>query len=587
MPGRMRVHVQIHLVGVVAGPGVECRFVRCRPRPGRHSDERLSGVPVGERLVDAGAIAREQAGRNWNLNPHPAPKGADRRHELRFSSEPRVADHLRDVLVDPVERIGRLERQVLEPALGRLPPLDEGAAAPGVARKGVHRERGVGSEQARIDEGLDEEHEPARIAARIRNALRGGDGGALFGVELRQPVRPVFRDPVSRARVHEPGPACGGPPGRIARRVVGQAEHGDVGLLHPFAASRRILSLRLGKVQELEVVAPHEPVANAKPGGAHVAIDIDLRPVGRHLSLLLAPWVPAGAGVAGRAAHRFAGAGGGSGVDCRRRNERRPEREPAPAPGDDYNLPRMFPDRIHSGPIRAVTFDLDDTLWDVEPAIARAERDLRTWLDANCPEMAARYDREALFRIRGEIIAQRPPLRHDVSELRVQVLKSALLRTGRDAQEAERLARAGFEVFLASRHAIEYYDYAAEVLRKLRRRYVLGVLTNGNADVRRLDIGPLFHFAIQAGEVGSSKPEPVMFKEAMRRTRLRSREIVHVGDHLENDVAGAKRLGWYTVWVNRANAPRPAGAAAADGEVACLSELPAVIDRIEAAARSA
>ena len=246
----------------------------------------------------------------------------------------------------------------------------------------------------------------------------------------------------------------------------------------------------------------------------------------------------------------------------------------------------MFPDRIHSGPIRAVTFDLDDTLWDVEPAIARAERELRTWLDANCPETAARYDREALFRIRGEIIAKRPPLRHDVSELRVQVLKSALLRTGHDAREAERLARAGFEVFLTSRHAIEYYDHAVEVLRELRRRYVLGVLTNGNADVRRLDIGPLFRFAIQAGEIGSSKPEPVMFEEAMRRTRLRPREIVHVGDHLENDVAGAKRLGWYTIWVNRASAPRPAGASAADGEIACLSELPAVIDRIEAAARA-
>ena len=247
----------------------------------------------------------------------------------------------------------------------------------------------------------------------------------------------------------------------------------------------------------------------------------------------------------------------------------------------------MSSDRTHSGPIRAVTFDLDDTLWDVEPAIAHAERDLRAWLDANCPEMAARYDRDALFRIRGEIIARTPHLRHDVSELRVQVLKAALLRTGHRNAEAERLARAGFEVFLASRHAIEYYEHAFEVLRTLGHRYVIGALTNGNADVSRLDIGPLFHFAIQAGEVGSSKPEPTMFEEAMRRTRLAAREIVHVGDHLENDVAGARQLGWYTVWVNRTGAPRPVDAVAADGEVACLSELPAVIDRIEAAARAA
>ena len=247
----------------------------------------------------------------------------------------------------------------------------------------------------------------------------------------------------------------------------------------------------------------------------------------------------------------------------------------------------MAADRIHPGPIRAVTFDLDDTLWDVEPAIERAERDLRAWLDANCPDMAARYDRDALFKVRAAIVAKTPRLQHDVSELRVQVLKAALIRTGHETAEAERLARAGFEVFLSSRHAIEYYEHAVQVLRTLRRRYVIGALTNGNADVRRLDIGPLFHFAIQAGEVGASKPEPAMFEEAMRRTRLRPGEIVHVGDHLVNDVAGAKRLGWYTVWVNRGRAPRPEGAAAADGEVACLSELPLLIDRIEASARAA
>lgn len=240
----------------------------------------------------------------------------------------------------------------------------------------------------------------------------------------------------------------------------------------------------------------------------------------------------------------------------------------------------------HPGPIRAITFDLDDTLWDVEPAIERAERDLRTWLDAHCPDMAARYDRNALFGIRSAIIAETPHLQHDVSELRVQVLKTALLDSGYGAAEAGRLARAGFEVFLTSRHVIEYFEHAADVLRTLRRRYVIGALTNGNADVHRLDIGPLFHFAIQAGDVGMSKPDPAMFEEAMRRTRLGPAEFVHVGDHLENDVAGAKRLGWHTVWVNRAKVPGPDGPAAADAEVSCLSELPPAIARIEAAARA-
>ena len=246
----------------------------------------------------------------------------------------------------------------------------------------------------------------------------------------------------------------------------------------------------------------------------------------------------------------------------------------------------MSTDRHRPAPIRAITFDLDDTLWDVEPAIERAEQDLRVWLEVHCPDMAARYDRDALFKVRTAIVAKTPDLRHDVSELRVRVLKTALMRTGHPEAKAERLARDGFEVFLASRHAIEYYEHAVPVLETLHRRYLIGALTNGNADVRRLDIGSLFHFAIQAGEVGRSKPEPAMFEEAMRRTRLRPNEFVHVGDHPENDVAGASRLGWYTVWVNRGRSPRPEGAPAADGEISCLSELPGVIERIEDAARA-
>lgn len=246
-------------------------------------------------------------------------------------------------------------------------------------------------------------------------------------------------------------------------------------------------------------------------------------------------------------------------------------------------MPAMPAGRAHPGSIRAVTFDLDDTLWDVRPAIERAERELRAWLEAHCPDMAAAHDRDALFRIRSRLVHDTPRLAHDVSELRVQVLRAALGDTGYPQAEAERLARAGFEVFIDARHCIEYYDHAPGVLRLLGRRYLVGALTNGNADVRRLDIGPFFRFAIQAGEVGAGKPAPAMFEEAMRRTRLGPDAMVHVGDDLVNDVAGARRLGWRTIWVNRAGIVPPPGSAAADGEISCLSELPDAVAHLDAA----
>ena len=156
----------------------------------------------------------------------------------------------------------------------------------------MYRKRRIRRKQPGIDQGTYEEHETARVAAGVRYAAGGADAPAPSRFQLRQPVGPAARHPVGGARIHDAGPARRGPCRRLARRIVRQAEHRDVRFLHPLAARRRILAKRLGETEEFDVVAPTEPVANAKPGGTHVAIDIDLGPVGRHLPHLLATCAP-------------------------------------------------------------------------------------------------------------------------------------------------------------------------------------------------------------------------------------------------------------------------------------------------------
>ena len=55
--------------------------------------------------------------------------------------------------------------------------------------------------------------------------------------------------------------------------------------------------------------------------------------------------------------------------------------------------------------LRLVTFDLDDTLWDLRPVLIRAEQELAAWAGDHCPELVERFDRAALNRDRGIIIA--------------------------------------------------------------------------------------------------------------------------------------------------------------------------------------
>jgi putative hydrolase of the HAD superfamily len=41
--------------------------------------------------------------------------------------------------------------------------------------------------------------------------------------------------------------------------------------------------------------------------------------------------------------------------------------------------------------IAAITLDLDDTLWPIEPVIARAEERLDAWLKIHCPRATAAW----------------------------------------------------------------------------------------------------------------------------------------------------------------------------------------------------
>ncbi len=230
--------------------------------------------------------------------------------------------------------------------------------------------------------------------------------------------------------------------------------------------------------------------------------------------------------------------------------------------------------------IRVITFDLDDTLWDVTPTLLRAEAAQNAWLQAHREQVTNSFDAAEMRRLRMLIFEQHPDLKHHISDLRRQALYEIQLHCGYTEEQARQGAEAAFQEFLQVRHQVEPYEQALDVLQALSERYVLGALTNGNADIFKLDIGEYFDFAFSAEEIGASKPLPDMFHASMKETGARGHEMVHVGDHPEHDVAGAQAVGMYTVWANYSGAEWP-GNAPADEEVSDLEELPEAVARIE------
>lgn len=223
--------------------------------------------------------------------------------------------------------------------------------------------------------------------------------------------------------------------------------------------------------------------------------------------------------------------------------------------------------------VRAITFDLDDTLWPVAPVIARAERAMHAWLAMHCPAVTARYDTAGLRTLRQRIGEQHPHLAHDFSALRRRSLEHALHEHGYDGEHVA----GAFEVFYSTRQQVRLFDDALPTLERLRAVYRLGSISNGNADLALIGLNHLFGVRVHARDLGRAKPSPEIFHAACERLDCEPGEVLHVGDDPNLDVAGARAAGMRVAWLNRHGDPWP-GAAPAPVTLRRLGDLTRVLD---------
>jgi FMN hydrolase / 5-amino-6-(5-phospho-D-ribitylamino)uracil phosphatase len=219
--------------------------------------------------------------------------------------------------------------------------------------------------------------------------------------------------------------------------------------------------------------------------------------------------------------------------------------------------------------IRALTLDLDDTLWPIAPAIARAEEALHGWLARHARATASRFDIALLRAKRDEVARKQPHIAHDFTAVRRESLRLALLEAGDD----ERLAEQAFDVFFAARHELDFYPEVADALQRIAGRYPLYALSNGNADIARTALAPWFRGAISAHEFGVGKPDPRIFHEACRRLGCAPAEVLHVGDDLELDVLAARTAGLQSYWLRRGDCDPADAACHGVATVSCLKTL--------------
>lgn len=197
--------------------------------------------------------------------------------------------------------------------------------------------------------------------------------------------------------------------------------------------------------------------------------------------------------------------------------------------------------------IRAITLDLDDTLWPIAPAIDRAEAALDAWLAAHAPEAAAAWPLERRQRLRLQVDAERPDMAHDMTAQRQWMLERMLADAGADPARMHD----AFEAYFAARCEVEHYPDTLDALERLAARVPLASVSNGNACLTRIGLMPLFRFQLGAREHGAAKPAPGIYLEACERLGVAPQHVLHVGDDVELDVVGAARAGLRTCWIDR------------------------------------
>ena len=208
--------------------------------------------------------------------------------------------------------------------------------------------------------------------------------------------------------------------------------------------------------------------------------------------------------------------------------------------------------------IRTITFDMDDTLWDFQSAMENALAVTLQHLRGLAPgEPSAGLTvrqmmdiRDGVARELGEGATRQEEIRHAAMVKTVEFLGC----------DEPGIADELFSVYMEARLAgARPFDDVPDVLRALKHRYRLGIISNGNNTPQAVGIDDVFDFTVFAHDCGFPKPDRRVFEFALAKLGDEPHNVAHVGDSLESDVRGANNCGILSVWLNRNDAANDTG----------------------------
>jgi len=200
-------------------------------------------------------------------------------------------------------------------------------------------------------------------------------------------------------------------------------------------------------------------------------------------------------------------------------------------------------------PIHAMTFDLDDTLYDNRPVIRHVEQQVALWLNSHHP-VTKTQPMAWWNRLKRQLAKDNPWLPNDVSLWRFEQIRCGLILLGYSEQAAQQAATTAMDEVHRLRNLVTVPESTHQTLAELAAKIPLVAITNGNVDPTKIGLADYFQLILKAGPDGYAKPHSDMFICAQQFLNLPAQSILHVGDHPVKDVMGAKRNGFQACWFN-------------------------------------
>ena len=221
--------------------------------------------------------------------------------------------------------------------------------------------------------------------------------------------------------------------------------------------------------------------------------------------------------------------------------------------------------------ISTISFDGDMTLWDFQKVMQHALKQTLTELQKHVlTPRALKLTVDEMIAIRNQLAEEVKGEIWSLLEIRRRAFERTLEHVGHPDKE---LAAHLNAVYRKHRYGdIELYPDVIPTFDALAPHFKLGLLSNGNTYPESCGLDGRFAFVVFSQDVQVEKPNPKIFQITAERAGCNLTKMLHVGDSLKSDVAGAKNVGAHTVWLNRDGLPNDTNIQP-DYEVTSLTEI--------------